>query len=226
MKTGKKYSLLYVEDEVYLREMVVSFLEDYFSEIYEADDGVEALSIYKDKNPDIIITDIEMPRMNGLNLCKEIRKKDDTTPIIIMTAYSSTEYLLAATELNLVKYLIKPIQENELFKALDQCYEKIETKEPSIVNLGQEFIYDTFNHILTKNGKFIKLTSSQILLLDILIKNRGNTVSYIQLENTIWYDSAMSKEALRCLVRDVRKFTYKDIIENISKVGYRVHING
>jgi DNA-binding response OmpR family regulator len=226
MKLDARYTLLYIEDEVYLREMVVSFLEDYFSEIYEAGDGREALEIYKDKEPDIIMTDIEMPKMNGLDFCKEIRKKDGTTPIIIMTAYSNTEYLLLATELNLVKYLIKPIEEEALFKALKLCYEKLETKEPSIISLGENFIYDTFNHILTKNGKFIKLTASQSLLLDILIKNRGNPVSYIQLENSIWYDSVMSKEALRCLVRDVRKFTYKGIIKNISKVGYRVNING
>jgi DNA-binding response OmpR family regulator len=226
MKNHAKYSLLYVEDEAYVRKAVISFLENQFTKIYEAEDGKEALEIYHDKKPDIIITDIEMPKMDGLEFCKRVRKEDEKTPIIIMTAYSHTEYLLKATELNLVKYLIKPIEEESLFGALKSCFEKIESESPSVVELGEDYIYDTFNHVLTHKKEIIKLTSSQTLLLDILIKNRGHTVSYIQLENSIWYDSGMSKDALRCLVRDIRKFTYKGIIENISKVGYKANLNG
>ena len=89
-----KYSLLYVEDEVSIREMVLEYLEVFFSELYEASNGVEALKIYNDKKPDIIISDIEMPKMNGLKLASLIREKDITTPIIITTAYTSVEYLL------------------------------------------------------------------------------------------------------------------------------------
>ncbi len=226
MKNHAKYSLLYVEDEAYIRKAVVLFLQDQFSHIYEAQDGKEAFEIYQDKKPDIIITDIEMPRMNGLDFCKKVREKDDKTPIIIMTAYSHTPYLLKATELNLVKYLIKPIEEKPLFDALNSCFEKIESGNPSVVNLGNNYLYDTFNHILTCDGEIIKLTVSQSLLLNILIKNKGQVVSYRQLENSIWYDSAMSKDALRCLVRDIRKFTYKEIIENSSKVGYKVNLHG
>ncbi len=226
MKTQAKYTLLYVEDEAYIRKMAVSFLEDLFTDIFEAGDGKEALAVYHDKKPDIIITDIEMPKMNGLELCEKIRKNDTKTPIIIMTAYSHTEYLLKATELNLIKYLIKPIQEKSLLDTFKVCFEKIDSGSPSVVNLGENYLYDTFNHTLTLEAEMIKLTASQSHLLEILIKNQGQVVSYTQLENTIWYDSAMSKDALRCLVRDVRKYTYKEIIENISKVGYKVHIDG
>lgn len=62
-----KYSLLYVEDESAVREMAVEYLELFFREIYEASNGVEALKIYEEKEPDIIISDIEMPKMNGKN---------------------------------------------------------------------------------------------------------------------------------------------------------------
>ncbi|NEW61700.1 response regulator [Sulfurovum sp. bin170] len=61
-----KYTLLYVEDELRIRNMVVEYLQEHFSVIYEASDGEEALAIYYDKQPDIIITDIQMPKMNGL----------------------------------------------------------------------------------------------------------------------------------------------------------------
>ena len=224
MKT--KYSLLYVEDEAFIRKIAVSFLKDLFYEVYEADDGKMALELYKEKKPNIIITDIKMPKMDGLELCKEIRNSDDSTPIIILTAYSHTEYLLKATELNLVKYLIKPVEEEALLEAINSCFEKIESKSPSIINVGEGYFFDSFNHILTYESTIIKLTASQILLLEILIKNKGQIVSYSQLENSIWYDSAMSKDALRCLVRDIRKVTYKGIIKNFSKMGYRVNFHG
>jgi len=199
---------------------------DYFIQIYEASDGKEALEIYHDKKPDIIITDIEMPNMNGLELCTQIRKNDDKTPVIISTAYTTTEYLLKAVGLNLVKYLVKPIEEKSLFEALTLCFEKIESQNPSIVQLNRKYQYDTFNHTLINGNELIKLTTSQAKLLDILIKNRNRVVSYIEIENYIWYDKAMSNDALRCLVRDVRKIIDKDLIENISKFGYKIHLYG
>jgi len=226
MKDKKKYSLLYIEDETYLREAVVDFFEDEFSIIYQASNGIEGFEIYKNHKPDMIITDIEMPLMNGLEFCEKVRHDDTTTPIIIMSAYSHTHYLLKAVELNLIKYLIKPIDETLLDEALNLCFEKMETKTPSIINLGHEYFYDLFNHALTHNNAHIKLTALQIKLIENLIKNQGNIVSYEQLENSLWYEEGMTLEALRCLVRDIRKVSYKNIIENVSKVGYRVNING
>ncbi len=226
MKTKPKYSLLYVEDEALIRKMAVSFLEDLFYEIYEAEDGEEAFALYQNKKPDIIITDIQMPRMDGLTFCKKVREKDKMTPVIIMTAYSHTAYLLQATELNLVKYLIKPVDEESLTDAISICFQRIEESRPSVVYLGEGYFFDAFNHTLTKGHEVIRLTPSQTALLEMLVRNRGSVVSYQQLENSIWYDSAMSKDALRCLVRDIRKLTYKGIIENISRVGYRVNFDG
>jgi DNA-binding response OmpR family regulator len=225
MKNTIKYSLLYIEDEAYLRKAVVSYFEDEFSVIYEASNGIEALEIYKKEKPDIIITDIEMPQMNGLEFCEQIRQTDLTTPIIIMTAYSHTPYLLKATELNLIKYLIKPIDEELLEEALKVCFERITSKKPSVLDLGDSYLYDSFNHTLSKENQLIRLTSLQSKLVYILIKNQGRVVSYEQLENSLWYNGGMSMEALRCLVRDIRKVSHKKIIENISKMGYRVNIN-
>ncbi len=226
MKIVPEYSLLYVEDEALIRKMAVSFLRDFFYEIYEAEDGVEALRVYEAKKPDMIITDIKMPRMDGLAFCEKVRKRDRTTPVIILTAYSDTDYLLKATELNLVKYLIKPVEEEALLDAIGICIERIREKRASVVYLGEGYRFDAFNHTLTKQNEVIGLTPSQNALLDILVRNRGGVVSYEQLENTIWYDSAMSKDALRCLVRDIRKLSYRDIIKNVSRVGYRIGVDG
>ena len=199
------YNLLYVEDEAFIRRIAVSYLRPYFAEVYQASDGVEALEIYRDKKPDMIITDIEMPNMDGLTLCKTIRKDDKTTPIIITTAYTSTEYLLEAVSLNLIKYLVKPMEEEPLFDAINTCFEQIKTQNPTTVYITSEYRYDTFNHTLLHHDKIITLTDSQHKLLTILIKNRGRIVSYSEIENFVWYDKVMSSNALRSLMRDVRK---------------------
>ncbi len=226
MLKKSKYTLLFVEDEAFIRKIALSVLRPYFVEIFEANDGVEALEIYKNKRPDIIITDIEMPNMDGLTLCKNIRKEDKKTPIIITTAYTSTEYLLEAVSLQLIKYLVKPIEEEPLFEALRACYEQIETQNPSVVNINKEYKFDIFNHTLFHNNKIVPLTDSQHKLLTILIKNHGRIVSYEEIEHFVWYDKVMSSNALRSLIRDVRKLVGKETIENISKFGYRIHLYG
>ncbi|MCK5854930.1 MAG: response regulator, partial [Sulfurovaceae bacterium] len=224
MLKKSKYTLLFVEDEPMIRRIAISLLRPYFIEIYEASDGVEALEIYSQKSPDLIITDIEMPNMDGLTLCKEIRQEDKTTPIIITTAYTSTEYLLEAVSLNLVKYLVKPMQEEELFESLRVCFEQIATHKPTIINITKEYKYDTFNHTLIHNKEIISITNSQHKLISILIENHGRIVSYKEIENHVWYDKVMSSDALRSLVRDVRKLIGKESLENISKCGYRIHL--
>lgn len=219
-----KYSLLYVEDEPLVREMVVEYLDVFFLEIYEASNGVEALEIYNDKKPDMIITDIEMPKMNGLKFASLIRKKDITIPIVITTAYTSVDYLLEATELNLIKYLVKPVEEEKLEKALRLCFERIESFSPSVIALTAKHLYDTFNHTLSFKGEVVSLSTSQIQLLNLLIKNKNRAVTYVEIENHIWYNKVMSEAALRSLVYDTRQLIGKEIIENVSKIGYKIKL--
>ncbi len=226
MLKKSKYTLLFVEDEAFIRKIALSVLRPYFVELFEASDGVEALEVYREHKPDIIITDIEMPNMDGLTLCKTIRQEDKKTPIIITTAYTSTEYLLEAVSLQLIKYLVKPMEEEPLFEALTACYEQIETQNPSIININKAYKFDMFNHTLIHNNNIVPLTDSQHKLLTILIKNQGRIVSYEEIEHFVWYDKVMSSNALRSLIRDVRKLVGKESIENISKFGYRIHLYG
>lgn len=224
MSKKLKYSLLYVEDEDYIREVVVEYLEEFFSTIYEASNGKEALNIYYDKKPDIIITDIRMPKMNGLAFSREIRRRDKGTPIVITTTYTSTEYLLDAVELNLIKYLLKPVEEEALLEAINLCIEHIEESNPSVVNLNSQYKYDTYNQTLILDGEIVPFTLSQKKLLDILIKNKNRTVSYQEIEAYIWGYGEMSESALRSLVHNTRRVISKDVIQNISKIGYKIKL--
>lgn len=120
MKINKlQYNILFVEDEVATRSNYVQYLERYFNNVYEASNGEEALIIYQDKKPDLLIIDINMPKMNGMELLTKIRQNDEDTKVIMLTAYSKNEYIIKTMEFPNTKYLIKPITRSELEQTLE-----------------------------------------------------------------------------------------------------------
>ena len=224
MSASQSLSLLYVEDEDFIRHNAVLFLEDRFSTIYEADNAFSALEIYHDKKPDIIITDISMPKMSGLEFCEKIRENDAKTPIIITTAHTKTEYLLKAVELQLVKYLVKPIDEDALMEALEVCFERLKKDDSNIISLTPSHTYDCFNQVLFYEDEVIKLSLQETKLLKLLLKNPEHICSYQEIENFV-FDGMMSEDALKTLVKNLRKKTEKSLIENHSKIGYKITLS-
>lgn len=221
-KDFSNLTILYVEDEALIRQNAVEYLGRICKTVFEAEDGFQALQLYHDSKPDIIISDIKMPHINGLEFARKIRQIDKTTPIIIATAHTETDYLLQAVELQLVKYIVKPITAPKLKSALDLAHEHL--NQTSIMILAKESVYDSLNKTLIINKEIIKLTKNELLLLDLLIKNHQRTVTYQEIENLIWPYEGMSIDALRSLVRSLRKKLQGDFIENISGIGYRCKI--
>ena len=215
-------TLLYVEDDEIIRHNAVEYLSGYFKEVFQAQDGEMALSIYSKRKPDIIITDIEMPRLSGLEMAKKIRKSDKSTPIIIATAFTDTAYLLQAVELQLIKYITKPITSQKMREALGVVFEHLNLN--NIVNISSDTHYDKLNKTLAIANNLIKLTKRELQLLDLLAKNHHRVVNYEEIEGIIWYDDAMSKDALRALVRTLRIKFQGEYIENISGFGYRLMV--
>jgi len=215
-------TLLYVEDDEIIRQNAVEYLSNYCKEVFWAKDGKEALLVYKDKKPNIIITDIEMPRLNGLEMAKHIRKEDKKTPIIIATAFTEKEYLLQAVELQLIKYITKPISSKKLKEALELVLEHLHVE--SILQIDKHSSYDKLNKTLMIDEVSVKLTKKELQLLDLLAKNHHRVVSYEEIESILWYDDYMSKDALRALIRMLRIKLQGDYIENVSGFGYRLRV--
>ncbi len=226
LEKKSKLSLLYIEDEPFIRKNAVEFLSDKFSKIFEASNGKEGLILYKDKKPDIIITDISMPLMGGLEFCRLLRKSDHQTPIIITTAYADKAYLLEAIELNLVKYLIKPIDEQSLIEALNICFLKLQDSTSNVIWLSDNHCYDIFNKTLLQKNEIIKLTKTESILLNILAKNINKVVSYEEIENLFLHtqDKFLTNNALKALIKNLRIKIDKNAIKNYSKIGYKLHV--
>lgn len=111
-------TILFIEDEIEARKNYSSYLQRYFKTVYEASDGEEALLVYKEKRPDLLIIDINIPKINGLDLLEIIRQEDEKTKALILTAYSSSEYLTKALEFANTKYLVKPVSREDLEQTL------------------------------------------------------------------------------------------------------------
>jgi len=220
----KNIKILYVEDEENIRANAVSYLKRLFDEVYEAKDGLEALKIIKEVEPEIIISDIKMPKMSGLEMVKKIREENSETQIIILSAFTDTNYLISAVELGLVKYMIKPIRHDKILPVLLQCAKNIKENSNNLKYLSEDCFYDVFNKTLLRKDKIIKLSKNELLFLDLLHKNDKRVVTYEEIESQIWYDSYMSEDAIRSLVRNLRKNLPEDSLINIAKMGYRIKL--
>lgn len=223
-KMYKNIKVLYVEDDAIARENGIEYLENFFEIIYDATDAIKALQLYEKYKPDIIITDIQMPKLNGLEFVKRIRQKDKKTQIIIITAFSDKDYLLKAIELQLVKYLVKPVREKEFEEALSLCINSLENDESNIVKLNDYTYFDTFNKNLISNNEIVKLRAKELIFLELLIKNKNRYVSYEEIENYVWNDSVMTKDALKTLVKNIKTKIPKDLILNLTNSGYKIGI--
>ena len=218
----KPLTLLYVEDEPLIRQNAVEYLSRYCHKVYEAKDGLEGLEMYATHKPDLIISDINMPKLSGLDFASHIRKLDKNTPIILATAHTETEYLLKAVELQLIKYIVKPITSEKLEEALTLACNALDDSYTHCVQLNTHTSYDTLNKILMINTTIIKLTHNELLFFDFLVKNHQRAITYEEIENIIWAYEGMSMDALRSLVRGLRKKLVGDFIENVSGVGYKI----
>ena len=220
----KNIKILYVEDDEIARENGVEYLQNFFETIYGASDAIVALQLYEKYKPDIIITDIQMPKLNGLEFVKKIRQKDKKTQIIIITAFCDKDYLLKAIELQLVKYLIKPVKEKEFEEALFLCVNSLQEDNSNIVKLENEIYFDTFNKNLVIKDEIVKLRAKEILFLELLIKNKNRYVTYEEIENYVWSESFMTKDALKTLVKNLKTKIPKDLILNLTNSGYKINV--
>ena len=125
----KNYNILYVEDNREIAEEIAFFFEPRFKNFYSAYDGVEGLELFQKNRPDFIITDIQMPNMNGIEMIEQIREIDSNVPIVITTAFNESSYLLKAINLRVDGYIMKPLNIKELLRTINKIIEPLELKK-------------------------------------------------------------------------------------------------
>lgn len=219
----KDMTVLYVEDEAFLQQQTAKFLQRFFKEVILAPDGAAGLKIYETRPVDLIITDIQMPELDGLAMTKQIRRRNRDIPIIITSAYGLQGQLLEAVRLNLVDYLLKPLSQARLKNALKASAERMIESQGLCKSLGPGISYDMINHSLTKEGDTVPLSGKEAALLDLLLKYRGQVVSKDRIATSLYnHPSEMSEPALKNLVFKLRKKVGRERIVNVHSLGFKL----
>jgi len=219
----KNHSLLYVEDEPEIQENMVEYLEAYFSTVYVASDGKEALILYKKHLPDVAILDIELPFISGLTLARSFRKSNQNIKLIMLTGHTETELLLEATELQLTKYLVKPISPKKFKEMLLLLSNELKSRALTLVELSQGYTWDREKNRLQLHGKRVTLNEKEQRLLQLFMTHKNKTVSYETIMVTLWEDSferEISIDSVKNQVSNLRKKLPKDTITSVYGQGY------
>lgn len=221
LKKLQNLTILYAEDEEGIRENIADSLGYYVKEVFQASNGAEAFDIYEEKKPDIILSDIHMPILNGIDFVKKVRLTNRTIPIVMITAHTDKEYLLEAVELHMEKYIVKPIELEELLDVLEKCISVMNINNKTKLDVDENYLYDYDKKELKYKDDLILLNKKEMLFFEVLISNQNRVVTYEELQDKVWGDDIMTDSALRSLVRNLRKKLPSDIIFNLSGVGYR-----
>jgi len=218
----KNMTILYAEDEEGIRKNISDSLSYYVKEVYEAQNGSIAYDIYKEKSPNIILSDIHMPIMDGIEFVKKVRLENREIPVVMITAHTDKKYLLEAVELHMEKYIIKPVDIDVLFDVLEQCVSVLNINRIVSLSVDSNYVYDYDKKELQYKNELVILNKKEMSFLEFLISNQSRVVTYEELQEYVWGDDVMTDSALRSLVRNLRKKLPTDIIFNLSGVGYRI----
>lgn len=236
---SKDKSVLFVEDDDNIIKETTELLEVIFPKVDVALDGKEGFSKYlkyknkHDKFYDLVITDIQMPNLNGIELTKLIYKENKNQLLIVLSAHSESHYLLELVNLGISHFIPKPLKYDTFVHVL---YMKLKELENNHINNSTNNDIVQINDALTWNkqtkqmlvdNENIKLTKKEILLIEILMKQNEQTHTVEEIINYLWFDDdnyAPDISNLKNIISRLRKKLPSLDIENVYGFGYRINL--
>jgi OmpR family response regulator RpaB len=181
-----KQKILVIDDEASIRQIVETRLKLAGYDVITAADGVEALEQASTHQPDLIVLDIMMPKLDGFEVCRELRK-NMTTPIIMLTAKGDITDRIAALELGADDYVVKPFSPRELEARIKAVLRRTHTDQAkqTVINVDKLTI-DTGKRQVLKSGEKVKLTEMEFNLLELLATNPGRAYSRSEILHQVW----------------------------------------
>ena len=219
--------VLMVDDESRMRKLVSDFLTRKGYIVIEAGDGEEALDrFYADKDISLVILDVMMPKMNGRDVCREIRK-NSKVPIIMLTAKSDESSELNGFECGADEYIAKPFSPKILTARVDALIRRSYSIDSSEVTDVGGIIIDKAAHIVKIDGQEIDLSFKEFELLTYFVDNKGLALSREKILNNVWnYDYFGDARTIDTHVKKLRKKLGDkgDYIKTIWGMGYKFEI--
>lgn len=229
--TNKK--VLIVDDEEHIRELIKFNLKKEGYDIEVAINGVEALNIIREIKFDLILLDLMLPEIDGLEVCKEIRRNEETSdiPVMMITAKGEEFDKVLGLELGADDYITKPFSIRELMARVKALLRRSNVKkEENIIKFG-DVVVNFKTREVTKGTQNVELTLKEFELLKLLIKNKGNILTRELLLDKIWgYEYIGETRTVDVHIRHLRKKVESDdknpqYIQTIRGVGYKFTSN-
>ena len=222
------YSLLYVEDDIELAQTFITYLSKIFNEVVYAQNGSDGLELYKDNEFELVITDIQMPIMSGMEMSKNILQLHREQKIIVLSAHEESPCLIELINMGVKGFLQKPFEKNKTLNVLFHMCEVLDEqiKNATQVRLNNGFVWHSDSKTLTHEDEAISLCASETSLLDLLISNRNITFSIDDIFNVVYndyFEKDLSVDSVKSLLKRIRKKVPNNLIKNIYGEGYRIN---
>ena len=201
--------ILVAEDETALRDFVSRNLRARGYVVSEAGNGLEALALWERENPQLVVLDIMMPRMDGLEVCRRIRERSNT-PIIALTALDAEADKVAALDLGADDYLTKPFGVEELLARVRAAMRRSQWQSSSATEQGAQvfgsLMIDLEGHVVRRDNVDVRLTPTEFSLLAQLVTHAGKVLTHRQLLQRVWGpEYGDEAEYLRVYVQRLRR---------------------
>ena len=201
--------ILVVDDEAQIIRVMRHILSAHQYEIRTAGDGESGFELFEDWQPDLVITDLQMPNIGGLEFCRNLRKIS-AVPIIVLSVKDEEETIVEALDAGADDYVTKPFGTNELLARVRSGLRRTPEKTENVTEVG-DFVIDISAHKVLLRGKEVHLTPKEFDLLGFLIKNPDKVLTHTLLLQKVWGSYyTESPEALRVLVGSLRKKIEED----------------
>lgn len=226
--------VLLVEDEETLAQIIKDTLDEQGFCIHLARDGEEGLKLFSELKPDVVVADVMMPRMDGFEMVRRIRRNDRTTPVLFLTARSATGDVVTGFELGGNDYLKKPFGMQELIvriKALlgrASTYAETPQTAPSLFEIGN-YRFDAVTQRLSYLGKETELSYRESEILRRLCESRNQVVNMQDILLDLWGDDTFfNQRSLHVFITKLRHKLSQDErirIVNVRSIGYKLIVN-
>lgn len=217
-----KNRILLVEDEWKLRRIASDFLKRENFDVLEAEDGQEALDLIITEQYDLIILDIMLPKINGWELLKEIRRKDATLPVIMLTAKGSEEDILKGYDLKADEYIVKPVSMKVLVAKVKAF---LRNHSLDVILKFGDLTINTDTREISMGETVLDFSQKEYELLLFFIKNKGQVLSREKIIISLWgYDYDGDIRAVDSHIKRIRKKLDGKYIKTIRGAGYKIEV--
>lgn len=214
--------ILLVEDDLLLAEGVTRALRDKDYVVNHVERGQHALDTINTEPPDIVILDLGLPDMDGIEVLRKLRQKNAELPVLLLTARVSMEDKVQGLDTGADDYLAKPFDMPELLARLRVMERRLSPGNSSLINVGP-ISFDSLNYRVTLEGKPLELSRREYMLLKILIENAGRLMTKSRLESGLYsWDEEVGSNVLEVHIHNLRKKLGPDLIKTVRGVGYRL----